>query len=295
MLSAKDGIDNELYIIQARPETLHGAQGLERAGQKKESVALLTQYRFVHDVAKKVLVTGISIGQKIASGPVRIIQDVADINQVRAGDILVTHMTDPDWVPAMKKAAAVITEQGGRTCHAAIVGRELGVPVIVGASAALQILQQGQEVTLDCSQGAVGYVYAGRVPFEQVTSELGQLPVLPVSLMLNLADPDRALTLAALPVSGVGLARLEFIITNAVKIHPLALVHPELVTDTAVRDTIEQLTAAYTDKKQFFIDTLAQGIGMIAAAFYPRPVIVRLSDFKTNEYRNLIGGVYFEP
>ncbi|PKN03566.1 phosphoenolpyruvate synthase [Candidatus Dependentiae bacterium HGW-Dependentiae-1] len=292
---AKDGTDDTLYIIQARPETLHGAKGLESAGQKKASVSALTQYRFTADVPKKLLVSGVSIGQKIASGPARIIKDVADINQVRAGDILVTHMTDPDWVPAMKKAAGVITEQGGRTCHAAIVGRELGVPVIVGASGALQTVQQGQEITLDCSQGAVGYIYEGLLPFETITDELGEVPVLPVELMLNLADPDRALTLAALPVAGVGLARLEFIITNAVKIHPLALVHPELVTDAAVCKTIEQLTSAHTDKKQFFIDTLAQGIGMIAAAFYPRPVIVRLSDFKTNEYRNLIGGSFFEP
>lgn len=285
---AKDGIDGQLYIIQARPETIHGT------AQQRASLGI-SQYRLAPDAVKKVLISGLSIGQKIVSGPVRIIKDVAHIGDIRSGDILVTSMTDPDWVPAMKKAAGVITEQGGRTCHAAIVGRELGVPVIVGALGALKVLSDNQEVTLDCSQGSVGYVYAGRVPFQQVTGELGEVPVLPVQLLLNLADPDRALTLARLPVSGVGLARLEFIITNAIRIHPLALVHPEQVTDASVRATIDHLTTAYADKKQFFIDTLAQGIGMIAAAFYPRPVIVRLSDFKTNEYRNLIGGSYFEP
>ncbi len=285
---AKDGIDGQLYIIQARPETIHGT------AQQRASLGI-SQYRLAPDAVKKVLISGLSIGQKIVSGPVRIIKDVAHIGDIHSGDILVTSMTDPDWVPAMKKAAGVITEQGGRTCHAAIVGRELGVPVIVGALGALKVLSDNQEVTLDCSQGSVGYIYAGRVPFQQVTGELGEVPVLPVQLLLNLADPDRALTLARLPVSGVGLARLEFIITNAIRVHPLALVHPEQVTDASVRATIDHLTAACADKKQFFIDTLAQGIGMIAAAFYPRPVIVRLSDFKTNEYRNLIGGSYFEP
>ncbi len=285
---AKDGIDGKLYIIQARPETIHGTS------EQRASLGL-AQYHLAPDAIKKVLISGLSIGQKIVSGPVRIIKDVAHIGDIRSGDILVTSMTDPDWVPAMKKAAGVITEQGGRTCHAAIVGRELGVPVIVGALGALKVLTDNQEVTLDCSQGSVGYVYAGRVPFQQVRGELGEVPVLPVQLMLNLADPDRALTLARLPVSGVGLARLEFIITNTIKIHPLALVFPEKVTDASVHARIDHLTAAYADKKQFFIDTLAQGIGMIAAALYPRPVIVRLSDFKTNEYRNLIGGTYFEP
>jgi pyruvate,water dikinase len=285
---AKDGIDGKLFIIQARPETVYGARALKEHQE-------IVQYHLKPQESLQVVVSGLSIGQKIVSGLVRRIEDVSQISRINSGDILVTRMTDPDWVPAMKKAVGVITEQGGRTCHAAIVGRELGVPVIVGVAGALQMLNDGQEVTIDCSQGSTGYVYAGRIPFEQKTIEFGPIPSLPIELMVNLADPSRAFALSSLPVSGVGLARLEFIITNSIKIHPMALVNPERVTDAHTRAMIDQLTASYANKKQFFIDTLSHGIGMIAAAFYPRPVIVRLSDFKTNEYRNLIGGVYFEP
>jgi len=204
-------------------------------------------------------------------------------------------MTDPDWLPAMKMASGIITNKGGRTCHAAIVSRELGIQAIVGTHTATEIIESGQTITLDCSRGEVGYVYDGVVPYTQSKIALNTKPNLPVDIMVNIADPDSSWKTSMLPVSGVGLARMEFIITNSIKIHPMALIHPERITDQKVIDEINTLTAAYADKKQFFIEVLARGIGMIAAAFYPRPVIVRLSDFKSNEYRNLIGGQYFEP
>jgi pyruvate,water dikinase len=285
---AKDGVDGKLYIVQARPETVHATE--LRATE-------LTEYQLSgNDVrARKVLATGQSIGQQICSGPVRIVRDVADIASVQSGDIIVTTMTDPDWVPAMKRCAGIVTEQGGRTCHAAIVSRELRIPAIVGAQNALQILTMGQSVTLDCSQGSTGYVYDGALQFEKRVIELKKIPKLPIDLLVNIADPDTALSVSQLPVAGVGLARLEFIVTNVVQIHPLALVHPEQIKDKKVLAEINQLTRGYDDKKQFFIDTLARGIALIAAAFNPRKVIVRLSDFKTNEYRNLLGGTFFEP
>lgn len=286
---AQDGIDRELYIVQARPETVHAL--------KQQDV--LTRYRLKIDPEQErslnVLVTGRSIGQKITSGVVRVIHSVSEIDRVEKGDILVTEMTDPDWVPAMRRAAGIVTNRGGRTCHAAIVSRELGVPAIVGASEATELLQNDQDVTLDCSQGEVGYVYEGQYPFEVTEILLEHVPKLDVEIMVNVADPDRAFTLSFLPVEGVGLARIEFIITNSIKIHPMALLHSDKVTDESVRKKIEEITSAYKDGSQFFVQTLAQGIGMIAAAFYPRPVIVRLSDFKSNEYRNLLGGQDFEP
>jgi pyruvate,water dikinase len=281
---AKDGDDGKLYIVQARPETVHAQQ---------EHAQVVTYV--LSKGSASLLGTGQSIGQKIVSGVARVVSSVEQSAQVQQGDIIVTEMTDPSWVPAMKRAAGIITVQGGRTCHAAIVSRELGIPAIVGMSNALKVITSGKEVTLDCSQGSVGSVYAGTIPFTTVTFTLAQKPTLPAQILVNCADPDQAFTLAQLPVDGVGLARLEFIITNTIKIHPLVLVHPELVTDAAVATTIAQMTAGYSDGKQFFVDTLAQSIGMIAAAFYPNKVIVRLSDFKTNEYRDLIGGQYVEP
>jgi len=281
----KDGDDGKLYILQARPETIHG---------QEQNTHFMTHYKLLA-TPKKVLLTGESIGKQIVSGVVRVIESAAQIDQVAHGDILVTDMTDPDWVPIMKRAGGIITNRGGRTCHAAIVSRELGIPAIVGAEDATSMLKDGAIVTIDCSQGNKGFVYEGEVPFEEEVIELKKLPEIPVKLMVNIADPDRALHLSSLPVSGVGLARIEFIITNAIKIHPMALLHPEKITDKKIKQEIERITAAYDDKKQFFIDQLALGIGRIAAAFYPREVIVRLSDFKSNEYRNLIGGKYFEP
>jgi len=287
---AKDGVDGKLYILQARPETVHSS---------KKHEAQLVEYKLKdgdeQERVSRALITGQSIGSQIVSGVVRVIKDVSQIEQVQEGDIIVTPMTDPDWVPAMKRAAGIVTDRGGRTCHAAIVGRELNTPVIVGTQTGTDVLTDGQEVTMDCSRGKVGFVYEGLIPFEIVTTQLKDLPKLSVDIMVNSADPDGAFELSFLPVTGVGLARVEFIINNAIQIHPMALLEPEKIEDKEIKHKIDALTVAYPDKKSFFIDTLAQGVGTIAAAFYPRPVIVRLSDFKSNEYRNLIGGVYFEP
>lgn len=283
---AKDGFDGQLYIVQARPETVHS--------QTANSMELV-QYALKDGVQPTVLHTGLAVGKNIASGRVRVLKSVADINQMQEGDVLVTTITDPDWVPAMKKAAAIITERGGRTCHAAIVSRELGVPAILGIEHATQLFKDGQEVTVDCSQGATGYVYEGLVSFEETRVRIDDIPDVPVDVYVNVADPSSAFKFSQLPVSGVGLARLEFVITYAIQIHPFALLYPDRVSDVATRALIDQVTCAYEDKTQFFVDTLAHNIGMIAAAFYPRPVIVRFSDFKSNEYRGLVGGVYFEP
>lgn len=282
---AKDGTDGKLYIVQARPETVYGSQKNNHG---------ITLYRLKSN-GQQPLASGQSIGKKIVTGPARVVVSAAEIDQVKPGDIIVMRMTDPDWVPVMKKAAGIITTQGGRTCHAAIVARELGIPAIIGVQDALQVITQDMPLTLDCSQGSTGFIYQGTIGFTRTEIALTGLPKMPTKIMVNLADPDGAFAASFLPVDGVGLARMEFIITSEIKIHPLALIHPEKIEDPAIRAHIDLLTAAYDDKKQFFVDTLAQGIGSIAAAFYPRPVIVRLSDFKTNEYRNLIGGQAFEP
>lgn len=283
---AKDGVDGTLYIVQARPETVY-------ASQKKD--AALVQYSMKDRSGLTALVTGNSIGQQIVSGKARVIKDVRDIDQLLDGEILVTQMTDPDWVPAMKKAAGIITERGGRTCHAAIVSRELGRAALVGAENALTLIKNGQEITLDCSQGETGYVYEGIVPFETTRIEVAAIPKISTAIMVNIAQPETVFVASQLPVDGVGLARIEFIISGNIQVHPMALVHPEKIDDSRILQKIDELTAAYPDKKTFFVDSLAQGVGMIAAAFYPKPVVVRFSDFKTNEYRNLLGGSYFEP
>lgn len=288
---AKDGLDGKLYIVQARPETVHSLK-------KKESFVM--RYRLemeresLHD---RLLVTGSSIGQAIASGKARVILSVEDIHQVREGDIIVTHMTDPDWVPALKKSAGIVTDSGGRTCHAAIVSRELGIPALVGALSATQSIKNDQEITLDCSMGGVGYVYDGTLPFVQETIRIDEnkKKMIPADILLNSANPEQAFVAAQLPNDGVGLARIEFIISNLIKVHPMACVHPERIKDSAVRKEVDAFKGPYETLSQFFINTLAQGIGMIAAAFYPKPVIVRTSDFKSNEYRGLIAGTYFEP
>jgi len=285
---AKDGIDNKLYIIQARPETVHAV--------KKEMT--LQQYTLKNGFQthkKQLLLTGLSVGQQIVSGKAHIIEDVRDSGQVQKGDIIVTGMTDPDWVPVMKKAAGIVTDRGGRTCHAAIVSRELGISAIVGTQDATKKINDNQDITLDCSRGNTGFIYRGHIPFTVQNIKLEEIPTMPVTIMVNIADPDSAFHISFLPTAGVGLARLEFIITNSIKIHPLALIHPDRIKDKLVLQEIQARTAAYPNKIDFFVECLAQGISMIAAGFYPRPVIVRLSDFKSNEYRNLIGGVYFEP
>ena len=279
---AKDGRTGKLYIVQARPETVQS----QRRTQQLE-VYKLTEKR-------PVLVRGRSVGQKIAVGPVRVVNDPHDLGQVQPGDVLVTDKTDPDWEPTMKKTAAIVTNRGGRTCHAAIVSRELGLPAVVGTETGTDMLKTGQVVTVSCAEGETGFVYAGEAKYELQRVDLTTVTRPNTKIMLNLGNPEEAFRLSQLPNDGVGLARLEFIVSTYIKVHPLALLHPERVS-AADRLEIDRLTAGYTDKPQFFVDKLAEGVAMIAAAFYPRDVIVRLSDFKTNEYANLIGGRPFEP
>jgi pyruvate,water dikinase len=243
----------------------------------------------------EVLVRGRSVGEKISYGPVHVIKDVHQLHAFQDGEVLVTDKTDPDWEPIMKKAAAIVTNRGGRTCHAAIVSRELGLPAIVGSEHATDILQDGQIVTVSCAEGETGFVYAGRLPFEVEHVVLSELTRPETHVMMNVGNPEEAFALAALPNDGVGLAREEFIISTFIKIHPLALLNYDQLEDVAVKREIARQTVGYTDKAQFFIDRLAEGVAMIAAAFYPKDVIVRLSDFKTNEYANLIGGAPYEP
>ena len=241
------------------------------------------------------VVTGAAIGQQIAQGRVRVLRSVTEIDRFERGDVLVTERTDPDWGPILKQAAAIITDHGGRTSHAAIVSRELGVPAVVGTQLATRLLEDGQLVTVSCAEGSEGRVYPGEVPFEKRVVEWETEPQLPVQLMINLATPASAFRWWSLPVRGVGLARMEFIINDIIKIHPLALTRPEKVESAAVRREIERLTAGYADGKEYFIEHLARGIATIAASQYPHSTIVRMSDFKTNEYRKLIGGEFFEP
>jgi pyruvate,water dikinase len=241
------------------------------------------------------LLSGQAVGGKIGAGRARVVLDAARLGDFLAGEVLVTEMTDPDWVPVLKKAAAVVTERGGRTCHAAIVSRELGIPAVVGAEGALRRLATGQDVTVSCAEGATGYVYPGLLQVEVERTALGELPRPRTRILLNIADPERAFDLSFLPVDGVGLARMEFIVSNAIRIHPMALLRFSEVPDALDRAEIERLTEGYPDKAEYFVDLLAQGVGRIAAAFYPREVILRLSDFKTNEYAGLLGGAAFEP
>lgn len=280
---AKDGLTGKLYIVQARPETVAS----NKSRQTQEVYKLKT-------IAKPIL-QGVAVGQKIGAGKVRILKSVKDMKFFREGEVLVARMTDPDWVPVMKKASAIVTESGGRTCHAAIVSRELGIPCVVGVEGAVKELKNGQEITVSASQGEESYIYAGIMPYEVSRQTLKRTKKLKVKVMANLGDPDSALKFSALPVDGVGLARMEFILNQAVKIHPMALIKPEKITKVGDRQKIAKLTAGHADKTEYFVATLAEGIGKIAAAFYPRPVIVRTSDFKTNEYANLIGGDAFEP
>jgi pyruvate, water dikinase len=280
---AKDGLTNELFIVQARPETVQS--------QKIKNV--LRQYQLREK--GEVLLTGRSVGEMIGQGKARVILDVRQINQFQPGEILVTNRTDPDWEPIMKRASAIVTNSGGRTCHAAIIAREMGIPAIVGSGNATNVIKTGEEITVSCAEGETGKVYQGLLPYEVKELPLEQLPSTHTQVMMNLANPEEALGLAAIPNDGVGLARMEFIIANHIKAHPLALIHFDQLEDELARYKITELTAQYEDKTKFFVDKLAQGIGTIAAAFYPKPVIVRLSDFKSNEYANLLGGKQFEP
>jgi len=280
---AKDGITNELFIVQARPETVQSqkVQNVLRSYELKEK--------------STVLAKGRAVGEMIGQGKARVILDVHKIDQFQSGEVLVTNRTDPDWEPIMKKASAIVTNQGGRTCHAAIIAREMGIPAIVGCGNATIVLQTGQEVTVSCAEGEEGRVYGGLLPFEVNEVALENLPRTHTKILMNVGNPEEAFSLSAIPNDGVGLARMEFIIANHIQAHPLALLNFDQLEDELARYKIAELTAQYEDKAQFFVDKLAQGIGTIAAAFYPKPVIVRMSDFKSNEYANLLGGRQFEP
>jgi len=281
---AKDGVDGKLYIVQARPETV----------QSSKDVSVLEDYVLDELKTKKVLATGLSVGSKIGSGLAKRILSVKDIKQFKKGEVLVTTMTDPDWVPAMKLASAIVTDSGGRTAHAAIVSRELGIPCIVGAQNATKVIKTGKAVTIDCSEGQDGKVYEGIIPFKIIKTDISNIKKTKTKLTMNLGDPSQAFTLSFIPNDGVGLAREEFIIANSIKIHPLALINYKKL-NSVLKNKINKLTLGYDDKVQFYIDKLAEGIGKIGSAFYPKQVIVRFSDFKTNEYRSLVGGELYEP
>jgi pyruvate,water dikinase len=280
---AKDGLTGELFIVQARPETV---QSLKK-GQVLETYRLKQRGR--------VLVEGRSIGAKIAQGPVRVIKSVQQIHEFRGGEVLVTDKTDPDWEPVMKKAQAIVTNRGGRTCHAAIVSRELGLPAIVGTEHATDVLHDGQLVTVSCAEGDKGFVYEGKIPFHVEKLDVKEIRRPKTKIMMNVGNPQEAFGLSSIPNDGVGLAREEFIISTYIKVHPLALLEFDRLEDQALRAEINRVTAGYSDKAEFFVDKLAQGVAMIGAAFYPKDVIVRLSDFKSNEYADLIGGRRYEP
>ena len=279
----KDGKTNELFILQARPETV----------QSQKDATVLETYLLLDK--KAPLVSGTSVGAKIGAGPVQVIKTVDEIKDFRKGEVLVTDMTDPDWEPIMKNASAIVTNKGGRTCHAAIVSRELGVPCIVGTEKGTEKLSGVSEVTVSCAEGEIGNVYEGILRYEIQKVNLGNIGRPETKIMMNVGNPDNAFDLAAIPNDGVGLARLEFIISNSIRIHPMALVQFDKVTDENVKREIEYLTQGYGNKSDFFVDKLAQGVAKIGAAFYPKDVIVRMSDFKSNEYANLVGGSFFEP
>jgi pyruvate,water dikinase len=280
---AKDGLTGELFIVQARPETVQSQRRLEA----------LETYRLQQ--RGPVLVQGRAVGERIGAGRVRVVRDVQSLGELQPGEVLVTEKTDPDWEPVMKRAAAIVTNRGGRTCHAAIVSRELGLPAVVGTLRGTELLANGQEVTVSCAEGDTGKVYAGLLPFAIDRVDLRNLPRPHTKVMMNVGKPDEVFSLSQIPNDGVGLARIEFIISNHVQVHPLALLRFEELQDLGAKQRIAALTANYQDRAQFFVDQLAEGVGMIAAAFFPRDVIVRLSDFKTNEYANLVGGRQFEP
>ena len=279
----RDGADGKLYILQARPETVKSQE------TRKDT---LTRYR----IGKRgeVLASGRAIGSKIGQGRVRVIMDVSEIASVKDGDVLVTDMTDPNWEPVMKRASAIVTNRGGRTCHAAIIARELGVPAVVGCENATVVLKDGSEVTVSCAEGDTGYIYCGRMEFEAVEVELARMPPIPVKIAMNVGNPQLAFDFCQLPNDGVGLARLEFIISNTIGIHPKACL--EYATLPAeLKAQVARQSRGYADPVRFYVDKIAEGVATIAAAFWPKPVIVRLSDFKSNEYRNLIGGTKYEP
>jgi pyruvate,water dikinase len=280
---ARDGIDGKLYVVQARPETV----------ASRKTGAVVEEYTL--EGKGEVLVSGRAVGGKVCAGVAHVITDIGQLNQFRAGEILVADTTMPDWGTVMKSAAAVVTNRGGRTCHAAIVARELGIPAIVGCGNATEALRTGDEITVSCAEGDVGHVYRGRIPFTVTRTDLSTLPMPRTHLMVNIGNPETAFQTRFLPNDGVGLARMEFIVAEHIRIHPMALVHPERVADPAQRAAIERLAGSFAIPADYFVRELSEGVGTIAAAFYPRPVVVRMSDFKTNEYASLLGGAGFEP
>jgi pyruvate,water dikinase len=280
----KNGVDNKLYILQARPETV----------KSQEALNSVTETFKLNKHSEKPLVIGRAVTQKVGVGPVRIVLDPADMHLVQPGDVLVADMTDPNWEPVMKRASALVTNRGGRTCHAAIIARELGIPAIVGAVNATDVLREGEIVTVSCAEGESGFVYHGAIDFEVNTQAQSALPPAPCKIMMNVGNPDMAFGFAKIPNDGVGLARLEFVINNMVGIHPKAILNAEAMP-AAVKTTIKNRARGYSSPKQFYIDKVAEGVATIAAAFYPKPVIVRTSDFKSNEYKKLVGGEIYEP
>ncbi len=278
---AKDGLDGRIYIVQARPETVES--------QKKGSVLELYHLK----ERGQLLCTGYAIGSKIGTGKVHYIKDTKDLSSFVKGEVLLAETTTPDWEPIMKIASAIITNRGGRTCHAAILSRELGIPAVIGAENATNVLKNGTEVTVSCAQGEIGYVYKGYLDYELEKTDLEKLPKTKTPIMMNLGNPDLAFSLSSLPVDGIGLARMEFVINNYIKAHPMALIHPEKL-DKPTRDKIQKLTISYKDNSDFFIKTLSEGVATIASSVYPKPCVVRMSDFKSNEYANLLGGSTFE-
>jgi len=281
---AKDGVDGKIYVVQARPETV--------ASQRR---ATLLESYVLGEGRGEVVVEGRSVGEKIAAGKAHLITDVAHLHEFQPGEVLVADTTTPDWEPVMATAAAIVTNRGGRTCHAAIVSRELGVPAVVGTQNGTTLVPNGEMVTVSCAEGDTGRIYKGEIAFRVERTDVGDIARPKTKIMINLGNPDLAFKTSFLPNDGVGLARMEFIITESIKAHPLALVHPERVTDPQAREEIDRLTRLYPDGESFFVERLSEGIGTIAAAFWPKPVVVRMSDFKTNEYASLVGGADFEP
>lgn len=279
---AKDGVDGKIYIVQARPETVRSqtnTQSMERYSLKETA---------------PVIITGRAIGHKIGTGEVKVLSSISEMDRIKPGDILVTDITDPDWEPIMKRASAIVTNRGGRTCHAAIIARELGIPAVVGCGDATDVLKEGQTVTVSCAQGDMGFVYQGGLEFDVITSEVGNMPEIPVKVMMNVGNPNRAFDFAMLPNAGIGLARLEFIINRMIGIHPKALLNYNDMS-AAIKEQIDHRIAGYQGPVEFYVDKLVEGVSTLACSFSKKPVIVRLSDFKSNEYHNLVGGPLFEP
>ncbi|NVK23304.1 MAG: phosphoenolpyruvate synthase [Gammaproteobacteria bacterium] len=279
---AKDGLDGELYIVQARPETV----------RSNEEANVIETFQL--DKSGEVICEGRAIGHKIGSGMAQVLSSIAEMDKVREGDVLVTDMTDPDWEPIMKRASAIVTNRGGRTCHAAIIARELGIPAVVGCGDATEVIKTGDDVTVSCAEGDTGYIYNEILPFQVLTSKVDEMPELPIKVMMNVGNPDRAFDFARLPHSGVGLARLEFIINRMIGVHPKALINYD-TQDGDVKEEIDELIAGYESPVEFYINKIKEGIATLASAFYPEKVIVRMSDFKSNEYANLLGGEQYEP